>query len=147
MEPLIFSLTFEVVVQSGNPEGDPAELVLDINPSGYKSLLPRQTFTMQLPARGFPDVAAREEWASKTATAFRKRVPGALVHEMYLLFMDTANFYGVDLGYDTAPVGRNELVKIHLGATEQRVRAYMKAKGQRSKWTAAGLERAVRHAL
>jgi hypothetical protein len=144
--------TIELKIVAREIEGaSPAEVTLSFDagtgktdPSGVGG---GHAGTLTFPSRGFPDAESRTEWIQKAFSLFTVYLGHALTHEAFLLFVDAGNLAAETMGFDTDPVGRNELVKIHLKQTEQRVSNFMRARGQRSKWTAAGLERAVRAAL
>jgi len=146
-----FTLCFEVEIH-GDPQLDDhagMSIFVDNKNEGIEGLGKerRQFSRIVFPPDGFPDQEARDEWAHKAAATFKAVVGSVMLDEMYLLFVDSANYHAETMGFDTNPVGRKELVKIHVKETERRVSVFMGAKGQRSKWTRAGLERAVRHAL
>lgn len=95
------------------------------------------------PANVFPSRAARAEWVNKSLARLKRFLTETMVHEATLLNGDAGNYYLDFLGLDPEPTSKKELVRIHTNETEKRVAAFMGAKGQRSKWTRAELERAV----
>jgi hypothetical protein len=140
-----FPLAFNCELEAVNERGEIIVTIrLDVTePAPRYAMGGKGGGSFHVPARVFRDQAQRNEWISRTLARLQMDIAGAMMHEAMLLLIDSGNYHLDFMGVDPEPTTKNELVKIHLNETEQRVRKFLGAKGQRSQWTRAELERAV----
>lgn len=98
---------------------------------------------LTVPANIFPDDALRDEWINKSLAGFKRCITITISEELRLALGDAGNYYLDLMGIDPEPTTKKEMVRIHTNETEKRVAGIVGARGQRSKWTRAELERAV----
>lgn len=141
-----FQLEFSCVLRVTEREGQVA-LSLHLEPTkgvpGVMTAHGGHNAILTVPASVFGDKATRAEWVNKSLARLKRYLVYTMMHEAALLNGDAGNYYLDFMGIDPEPTTKKELVKIHLNETEKRVAAFMGARGQRSQWTRAELERAV----
>lgn len=92
----------------------------------------------------------KEEWAEyimRVETNFRTYVHLAMAAEALQTFHDAGESAFTDMGLTPGALTPKEILGIHVNATKNRVAKIVGAKGRRSKWTRAELERDVRSAM
>jgi len=144
-----FTLGFECEVISGEGNGE-AFIRLNMTEivregAGFREFDITHQTIYSIPAKVFPNKEARQEWAGKVMDAFREKLSYTTIAEAGLLLADSSNYFLDLMGYDRTP--KKEMVEQHLVATRKRVSGFLGARGQRSPWSKAELELAMRRTL